>query len=242
MLATGLSSCLDVALYCVLLSILAYFKYANFFLWNWNQMVQGNFQPLDIVLPVGISFYTFQSISYVVDVYKQRIPPTKSWLDYIFFLSFFPALVAGPIVRADYFLPQIRKNRHPDGVDIYGGLWLIIIGIVKKAVIADYIAQFNDLIFNNPGAYDGLQTLMGVLGYTMQIYCDFSGYSDMAIGLALIMGFRLGINFNSPYQSRNLTDFWRRWHISLSSWLRDYVYIPLGGNRKVLFAPTSITS
>ncbi len=214
------------------LSILAYFKYANFFLWNWNQMVQANFQPLDIVLPVGISFYTFQSISYVVDVYKRRIPPTKSWLDYIFFLSFFPALVAGPIVRADYFLPQIQKNRRATGVEIYGGLWLIIIGIVKKAVIADYIAQFNDLIFNNPGAYDGLQTLMGVLGYTMQIYCDFSGYSDMAIGLALIMGFRLGINFNSPYQSRNLTDFWRRWHISLSSWLRDYVYIPLGGNRK----------
>ena len=217
---------------CISLSILGYFKYANFFLWNWNQMVQGNFQPLEIILPVGISFYTFQSISYVVDVYKRRIPPTESWLDYIFFLSFFPALVAGPIVRADYFLPQIRKNRKATGVEIYGGLWLIIIGIVKKAVIADYIAQFNDLIFNNPGAYDGLQTLMGVLGYTMQIYCDFSGYSDMAIGLALIMGFRLGINFNSPYQSNNLTEFWRRWHISLSSWLRDYVYIPLGGNRK----------
>lgn len=214
------------------LGILGYFKYANFFLWNWNQMVQGNFQPLDIVLPVGISFYTFQSISYVVDVYKRRIPPTSSWLDYLFFLSFFPALVAGPIVRADYFLPQIRKNRSANGYDIYSGLWLIIIGIVKKAVIADYIAQFNDLVFNNPGAYDGLQTLMGILGYTMQIYCDFSGYSDMAIGLALIMGFRLGINFNSPYQSRNLSEFWRRWHISLSSWLRDYVYIPLGGNRK----------
>ena len=214
------------------LSILGYFKYANFFLWNWNQMVQGNFQPLDIILPVGISFYTFQSISYVVDVYKKRISPTKSWLDYLFFLSFFPALVAGPIVRADYFLPQITRNRTPNGVDIYSGLWLIIIGIIKKAVIADYISQFNDLIFNNPGAYDGLQTLMGILGYTMQIYCDFSGYSDMAIGLALIMGFRLANNFNSPYQSRNLTDFWRRWHISLSSWLRDYVYIPLGGNRK----------
>jgi len=217
------------------LGILAYFKYANFFLWNWNQMVQGNFQPLNIILPVGISFYTFQSISYVVDVYKKRISPTSSWLDYIFFLSFFPALVAGPIVRAEYFLPQIVKNRRPNGVDIYSGLWLIIIGVVKKAVIADYIAQFNDLIFNNPGAYDGLQTLMGVLGYTMQIYCDFSGYSDMAIGLALIMGFRLGINFDSPYQSRNLTEFWRRWHISLSSWLRDYVYIPLGGNRKGTF-------
>lgn len=217
------------------LSILGYFKYANFFLWNWNQMVEGNFQPLDIILPVGISFYTFQSISYVVDVYKGRISPTDSWLDYLFFLSFFPALVAGPIVRADYFLPQLEKNEEATIEDIYGGLWLIIIGIVKKAVIADYIAQYNDLIFNEPTLYTGVQTLMGVLGYTMQIYCDFSGYSDMAIGLALIMGFKLGINFNSPYQSRNLQEFWRRWHISLSTWLRDYVYIPLGGNRKGTF-------
>ena len=214
------------------LSILGYFKYANFFLWNWNAMVEGNFQPLDIILPVGISFYTFQSISYVVDVYKRKIVPTRSWFDYLFFLSFFPALVAGPIVRADYFLPQIKKNLPADSSMIWGGLWLIIVGILKKAVIADYIAQYNDLIFNDPELYTGVQTLMGVMGYTMQIYCDFSGYSDMAIGLALIMGFRLGTNFDSPYQSRNLTEFWRRWHISLSTWLRDYLYIPLGGNRK----------
>lgn len=220
---------------CISLSILGYFKYANFFLWNWNAMVQGNFQPLDIILPVGISFYTFQSISYVVDVYKRRIDPTSTWLEYLFFLSFFPALVAGPIVRADYFLPQLKENKRASINNIYGGLWLIIIGIVKKAIIADYIAQYNDLIFNNPGMYSGVETLMGLLGYTMQIYCDFSGYSDMAIGLALIMGFRLGINFDSPYQSRNLTEFWRRWHISLSSWLRDYLYIPLGGNRKGTF-------
>lgn len=217
------------------LSILGYFKYANFFLWNWNQMVEGNFQPLDIILPVGISFYTFQSISYVVDVYKGRIAPARTWLDYLFFLSFFPALVAGPIVRADYFLPQLEKNERPTDTEIWAGLWLIMIGVVKKALIADYIAQYNDLIFNNPELYTGVQTLMGVLGYTMQIYCDFSGYSDMAIGLAAIMGFKLGINFDSPYQSRNLTEFWRRWHISLSSWLRDYVYIPLGGNRKGTF-------
>lgn len=220
---------------CVSLGILIYFKYSNFFLWNWNQMVQGNFQPLDIILPVGISFYTFQSISYVVDVYKEKIAPTESWFDYLFFLSFFPALVAGPIVRADYFLPQLQKKLYATSAEVYAGLWLIIVGVIKKAVIADYISQFNDMIFNNPGAFDGVQTLMGVLGYTMQIYCDFSGYSDMAIGIALIMGFRLGINFNSPYQSTNLTEFWRRWHISLSSWLRDYVYIPLGGNRKGTF-------
>ena len=217
------------------LSILGYFKYANFFLWNWNAMVEGNFQPLDIILPVGISFYTFQSISYVVDVYKRKIPPTKTWFEYLFFLSFFPALVAGPIVRADYFLPQLEKNESATPAMVWGGLWLIICGIIKKALIADYIASYNDLIFNDPSLYTGVQTLMGVLGYTMQIYCDFSGYSDMAIGIALIMGFRLGINFDSPYQSRNLTEFWRRWHISLSSWLRDYVYIPLGGNRKGTF-------
>ena len=217
------------------LSILGYFKYANFFLWNWNAMVEGNFQPLEIILPVGISFYTFQSISYVVDVYKRKITPTRTWFDYLFFLSFFPALVAGPIVRADYFLPQIKKNVEADSSMIWGGLWLVIIGIIKKALIADYIAQYNDLIFDDPQIYTGVQALMGVLGYTMQIYCDFSGYSDMAIGLALIMGFRLGINFDSPYQSRNLTEFWRRWHISLSTWLRDYLYIPLGGNRKGTF-------
>ena len=217
------------------ISILGYFKYANFFLWNWNAMVEGNFQPLDIILPVGISFYTFQSISYVVDVYRRRITPSRSWFDYLFFLSFFPALVAGPIVRADYFLPQLRRNVRPTPSMIWAGLWLVIVGIAKKAVIADYIAQYNDLIFDNPEIYTGVQALMGVVGYTMQIYCDFSGYSDMAIGLALIMGFRLGINFDSPYQSRNLTEFWRRWHISLSSWLRDYLYIPLGGNRKGVF-------
>ncbi|MBQ7042619.1 MAG: MBOAT family protein [Muribaculaceae bacterium] len=214
------------------LSILGYFKYANFFLWNWNQMVEGNFQPLDIILPVGISFYTFQSISYIVDVYKCRVAPTRTWLEYLFFLSFFPALVAGPIVRADYFLPQVEQNSRPKREEIYLGFWMIILGIIKKAIIADYISQYNDLIFSSPTGYSGFESLMGVIGYTMQIYCDFSGYSDMAIGIALIMGFKLSPNFKFPYKSKNLTEFWRRWHISLSSWLRDYLYIPLGGNRK----------
>lgn len=214
------------------LGILAYFKYANFFLWNINAMVGSNFQPLGLVLPVGISFYTFQSVSYIIDVYKGRVAPTATWLEYAFFLSFFPALVAGPIVRADYFLPQIRENRHATRSEVYTGLWLIILGVVKKAIIADYIAQYNDLIFQTPGGYSGFETLMGIIGYTMQIYCDFSGYSDMAIGIALIMGFKLAKNFDFPYKAQNLTDFWRRWHISLSTWLRDYIYIPLGGNRK----------
>lgn len=217
------------------LSILGFFKYANFFMWNWNLMVEGNFQPLDIILPVGISFYTFQSISYIADVYKGTIKPTRSWLEYLFFLSYFPALVAGPIVRADYFLPQLKSNKHATSNEMYAGLWLVLLGLIKKAVIADYLAQFNDLIFQSPTGYNGLETLMGVVGYVMQIYCDFSGYSDMAIGISAIMGFKLNINFNFPYKSKNLTDFWRRWHISLSTWLRDYLYIPLGGNRKGVF-------
>lgn len=223
---------------CVLLSVsvslgvLGYFKYANFLLGSWAQIVGSNFQPLDIILPVGISFYTFQSISYIVDVYRRRIEPTDSWLEYIFFLSFFPALVAGPIVRADHFLPQIKANRVPERSEVWMGFWLILLGIVKKALLADYIAQYNDIVFTTPETYTGFENLMAMLGYTMQIYCDFSGYSDMAIGIALIMGFNLPQNFNLPYKSLNVTEFWHRWHISLSSWLRDYLYIPLGGNRK----------
>lgn len=223
--------CLAVSL-CASLGVLGYFKYANFIMWNISALTGSNFHPSDIVLPVGISFYTFQSVSYMVDVYKGRVQATRTWLEYAFFLSFFPALVAGPIVRADYFLPQIAANRRATREEVYTGMWLIILGIIKKAVIADYIAQYNDMVFDSPGAYSGFEALAGIAGYTMQIYCDFSGYSDMAIGIAMIMGFRLARNFNFPYKARNLTDFWRRWHISLSTWLRDYVYIPLGGNRR----------
>ena len=140
--------------------------------------------------------------------------------------------MAGPIVRADYFLPQLDRRNHATRRQMWMGMWLIMLGVVKKAIIADYIAQYNDLIFQSPTGYSGFESLMGIIGYTMQIYCDFSGYSDMAIGIALIMGFHLAQNFNFPYKSQNLTDFWRRWHISLSTWLRDYIYIPLGGNRR----------
>jgi alginate O-acetyltransferase complex protein AlgI len=217
---------------CCSLAVLFFFKYTNFFIWNINAIVSSNFQPLDILLPVGISYYTFKSISYVSDVYNRKMRPAESWIDYIFYLTFFPALVAGPIVRADFFLPQIHENKAVTKEQIYGGFWLIILGIVKKAVVADYISQYNDLVFNNPGGYGGVELLMAVFGYTMQIYCDFSGYSDMAIGIGHVMGFDLGINFNFPYRSLNITEFWRRWHISLSTWLRDYIYIPLGGNRK----------
>ena len=214
------------------LGILLYFKYSNFVIWNWNALVHGNFQPLDLIMPVGVSFYTFRTISYVVDVYKGKIQPIDDFIDYLFFLSYFPCLVAGPIVRAKDFLPQVQANKPATREMIYGGLWLVMLGILKKAVFADYIAQYNNIAFGNPTGYTGFELLMAVLGFTMQIYCDFSGYSDIAIGLGSIMGFDLGINFNFPYRSLNVTEFWHRWHITLSTWLRDYVYIPLGGNRK----------
>ena len=214
------------------LGLLAYFKYTNFFLENISAIIQNNFQPLDIFLPIGISFYTFQSVSYVLDVYWGKLKPTRNFLDYAFFLSFFPQLVAGPIVKAKDFLPQLRQKRLITEKAVYSGMFLIIVGLLKKAVIADYISQYNDLVFAAPTSYSGFENLMAVYGYTLQIYCDFSGYSDMAIGIAQLMGFNLGLNFNFPYQAQNITDFWRRWHISLSTWLRDYVYIPLGGNRK----------
>lgn len=214
------------------LGTLAVFKYADFAIWNVNALTGSNYQPLDLILPVGISFYTFQSVSYIIDVSKGRVKATETWLEYAFFLSFFPALVAGPIVRAESFLPQISENHRATRRELFEGLWLIMAGVVKKAIIADYIAQYNDLVFNAPGAYTGFESLMGIVGYTMQIYCDFSGYSDLAIGIAMIMGFHLGSNFDFPYRACNLSDFWRRWHISLSTWLRDYIYIPLGGNRR----------
>ena len=206
------------------LSILLFFKYSNFVMFNLEALIGGNFQPLDLILPVGISFYTFRTISYVVDVYKKKIEPVDDFIEYLFFLSFFPCLVAGPIVRAREFIPQARENKPATRDMIYGGLWLVMLGILKKAVFADYIAQYNNIAFGNPTGYTGFELLMAVLGFTMQIYCDFSGYSDMAIGL--------GSNFRFPYRSLNVTEFWHRWHITLSTWLRDYVYIPLGGNRK----------
>ena len=214
------------------LSVLLFFKYSNFFMTNLESLIGGNFQPLDLILPVGVSFYTFRTISYVVDVYKGKIQPVDDYIDYLFFLSYFPCLVAGPIVRARDFMPQLQQNKPATREMIYGGLFLVMLGILKKAVFADYIAQYNNIAFGNPTGYTGFELLMAVLGFTMQIYCDFSGYSDMAIGLSSIMGYDLGINFNYPYRSLNVTEFWHRWHISLSTWLRDYVYIPLGGNRK----------
>ena len=216
------------------LSMLCYFKYTNFLIDLTNQLFGAGFLDFqNIFLPVGISFFVFQSMSYTIDIYRGQLRPLDSWLDYLFYLSFFPQLVAGPIVRASDFIPQIRQKPVVTREMLGTALFLVLTGLFKKAVISDYIAlNFVDRIFDEPLLYSGFECLMGIYGYALQIYCDFSGYSDMAIGLALVMGFRFPKNFDAPYRSATITEFWRRWHISLSAWLRDYLYISLGGNRK----------
>ena len=218
---------------CFHLCLLSYFKYFNLILELFSSITHQSFAFQHIFLPVGISFYTFQSMSYMIDVYREELKPLKRFIEYTFFASFFPQLVAGPIVRAKDFIPQIRTNSVVTREMFGRAVFLILIGLFKKAVISDYISlNFVDRIFDNPLLYTGFENLMGVYGYALQIYCDFSGYSDMAIGIALIMGFHFKPNFDSPYKSATITEFWRRWHISLSSWLKDYLYISLGGNRK----------
>ena len=218
------------------LGLLGYFKYTNFLIDSFNAILSSNFALQDIFLPVGISFYTFQTMSYTIDVYRREITPAKSFLDFTFFVCFFPQLVAGPIVRAKDFIPQIYKKISLTKEETSLALFLIIGGLLKKAVISDYISlNFVDRVFEAPNNYSAIENLLAVYGYTLQIYCDFSGYSDMAIGLALLMGFTLPTNFRTPYQSQNITEFWRRWHISLSTWLKDYLYFSVGGNRKGTF-------
>jgi D-alanyl-lipoteichoic acid acyltransferase DltB (MBOAT superfamily) len=232
------------------LSILVFFKYAyffadfindafgveitvyNYFAWATNQVIGTDFIWEKIALPVGISFFTFQTISYSVDIYRGHIKPVKSILDFGFYVSFFPQLVAGPIVRAADFIPQLYKKYSLTKEEFGMGLFWILNGLVKKMFLADYVAvNFVDRVFANPASYSGFESVMALFGYTLQVYADFSGYTDIAIGVALWMGFRLPVNFNSPYKATSVSDFWRRWHISLSSWLRDYLYIPMGGNR-----------
>ncbi len=214
------------------LTFLLYFKYPNFILENTNWLLLTHFEPVNLFLPIGISFYTFQSISYIVDVYRGEIRSSKSFLDYAFYMTFFPHLVAGPIVRAKDFLGQINSPENLDARRYKESLFRIVTGLIKKLLIADYLGKYVDMVFENPAFYTGGENLLGALAYSFQIYFDFSGYSDIAIGLALLLGYRLKENFVNPYGSSNVTEFWRKWHISLSTWLRDYVYIPLGGNRK----------
>ncbi len=218
------------------LGLLGYFKYTFFILGTFGLRNTPPFNSLNIFLPVGISFFTFQSMSYTIDIYRGKLKPEKNFIDFLFFVSFFPQLVAGPIVRASDFLPQIYQEKFITKADIGRAMFLIIAGLIKKAVIADYISiNFIDRIFEFPARHTGVENLLALYAYSLQIYCDFSGYSDMAIGLALLLGFRLPDNFNSPYKSKTITELWKRWHISLSTWLKDYLYIPLGGNRKGKF-------
>ena len=233
------------------LSTLCYFKYAYFFTESYNYLFSTNYEVINylaqwanrwgevdyftvdkIILPVGISFYTFQTISYSVDIYRKQIKPLNSIIDFGFFVSFFPQLVAGPIVRASEFVPQIRKKINITKEDFGKATYMILKGLIKKMLFADYIAaNFMDRVFDAPEMYSGFSNIMAMFGYSLQIYGDFSGYTDIAIGLALLMGYKLPVNFNSPYKAIHCGDFWRRWHISLSSWLKDYLYIPIGGNR-----------
>jgi alginate O-acetyltransferase complex protein AlgI len=218
------------------LGILGFFKYWDFFTDSAADLadflgLSVSASTLDIVLPVGISFYTFQTMSYTIDVYRRRLEPTRNLLDLALFVAFFPQLVAGPIVRAREFLPQLRSRRALAAVPFREALTLFLVGFVKKAVVADTAAVVADAFFAGPDRFTAASALIGVTAYAVQIYGDFSGYSDMAIACGALLGYRLPENFRHPYLAANITDFWRRWHISLSTWLRDYLYIPLGGNR-----------
>ena len=221
------------------LGILAIFKYYNFGIDSAVTAlgalgVEVPRRTLDVALPIGISFFTFESMSYVIDVYRGHIKPQKSYVEYLAFVAFFPHLVAGPIVRPrDNLLPQLAGPARWNPKEGSEGLFLIAIGLIKKVAIGDYLAvNLVDRVFDAPIQYSALENYSAVLGYAVQIYCDFSGYTDIAIGSALLLGVRFPLNFDSPYKAPNIQDFWRRWHISLSTWLRDYLYIPLGGNRK----------
>jgi len=235
----------------LLLGFLSYFKYAGFLTetinslfktslvahdifstWS-NSLFGTDFNVSNIILPVGISFFTFQALSYTIDVYRGRMAAERNLIDFSFYLTFFPQLVAGPIVRASEFIPQMRGEYTISRNEFGHGLFLILQGLIKKMLISDFISTgFIDRVFDAPAIYSGFENLMAVYGYGLQIYCDFSGYTDIAIGVAMLMGLRLPLNFNSPYKAVNISDFWKRWHISLSRWLKDYLYIPLGGNRK----------
>lgn len=231
--------------------LLSYYKYTYFFVDTWNSVFHAHFKVNDyiadwtnqrlgthfdistIFLPIGISFFSFQALSYTIDLYRRKAKPVFNIIDFGFYKSFFPQLIAGPIVRAAEFIPQMYSEYSLSSREMGHALFLILNGLLKKMIISDYISiNFVDRVFDNPLGYSGFENLMSVYGYALQIYCDFSGYTDIAIGIALLLGFHIPINFNSPYKATNLTDFWRRWHISLSSWLRDYLYIPMGGNRR----------
>ena len=214
------------------LVVLGIFKYLGFFISSVEAVIGHDIGTLKIILPVGISFYTFQSLSYVIDVRRKKIPAENDFVKLALYVSFFPQLVAGPIVKAADFLPQLREKRGISSANIRIGVQYFVFGLFKKIVIADHLSVFVDDVFGKPAAFHWATLILAVVSYSIQIYFDFSGYSDMAIGCAKCLGYDFEKNFNLPYLSQNVTEFWRRWHISLSSWLKEYLYIPLGGNRK----------
>ena len=209
------------------LALLIYFKYTNFFIEITNAISGKSFSLLKIAVPIGISFYVFRSISYILDVFNEKIDPVKNFSDYLLYMTFFPLLISGPITRAELFTPQIEDKNLITKYKIQEGLYLIFKGIIKKAIFADYLSIYVAMIFNTPEGYTGLENLVGIFCFTIQLYLDFSGYTDIARGISKILGFDIGINFNEPLKSRSISDFWRRWHISLSEWLRDYLYFPM---------------
>jgi D-alanyl-lipoteichoic acid acyltransferase DltB (MBOAT superfamily) len=219
------------------LAPLLYFKYYGFFVVNLSNgaaAVGWEVTPplIQVILPIGVSFYTFMAISYVMDVYRGRFR-VASWVDVVLYLSFFPHLIAGPIVRPDELIPQLDVRRDAHHVDVVGAGWLILGGLFKKVVIANYLATaIVEPIFGDASRHSSLEVVVGIVAYAVQIYCDFSGYTDIAIGIAMLLGFKFPQNFDRPYSARSIQDFWRRWHMTLSRWLRDYLYIPLGGNRR----------
>ena len=218
------------------LGLLFYFKYANFFLESLHDLlasmgIHGKMPVLDVILPIGISFYTFEAISYTVDVYWRRTRAERNPIHFLLFITFFPRMVAGPIIRAKNFLPQLHRRKKFDFARIDLGLQYVLMGLFKKMAIADRMACLADPVYQNPAKYSTDGVWVAVVAYSLQVYCDFSGYSDIAIGTAHMLGFKLPENFNMPYLAKNIAEFWRRWHISLSTWLRDYVFISLGGSR-----------
>lgn len=220
----------------VCLGALGVFKYLGFFVESFQALlalvgVRTSPLTLRLMLPVGISFFTFQALSYTVDVYRGQLRPTRSWVDFFVFVSFFPQLVAGPIERATNLLPQFQRPRRFDGEAAQQGICLILYGLFKKMAVADLLSLYVDNAFGHTSLYGSLAAAIGACFFALQIYCDFSGYSDVARGVARLFGFELMVNFNHPYRSRSFAEFWRRWHISLSTWFKDYLYIPLGGNR-----------
>jgi len=218
----------------ITLSLLAFFKYSNFFIATLRRLTDLDLHTLQIILPLGISFYTFRSISYIVDIHQKRLSPSNSLLDYALFINFFPVMIAGPIVRAKELLPQFYKKVKNHQQCILDGIRLFVIGLFQKIFIADRLALFVNPVFENASVYGTLTCWLAIMAYSLQIFCDFQGYSNMAIGTGRMLGYNIPRNFNWPYIATNISDFWRRWHITLSTWIRDYLYIPLGGSRKGL--------